>query len=103
MQKMQRYLFLRSDSMKTIRIAALALAVALVAALACITSRETPLHPSKGAYLSADQKLCSGCGRCVVVCNADAITIISNKAVIDPTKCTQCWKCLDACPYDAIY
>jgi Fe-S-cluster-containing hydrogenase component 2 len=37
------------------------------------------------------------------VCNADAITIISNKAVIDPTNCNQCWKCLDACPYDAIY
>jgi NAD-dependent dihydropyrimidine dehydrogenase PreA subunit len=65
--------------------------------LACVNS------PTKGAFLSVDQNQCSGCGKCVLVCNADAITIIANKAVIDPTKCIQCYKCLDACPYDAIY
>ena len=58
--------------------------------------------PTKGAYLSVDQGRCSGCRRCIAVCNADAITIMANKALIDPTKCTKCSKCLDVCPYDAI-
>jgi ferredoxin len=80
-----------------------AFAVTLVAVVACVKSLETPLGPTKGAYLSVDPSLCSGCRKCVAVCNADAITIVSNKAVVDPTKCNQCWKCLDVCPYDAIY
>lgn len=73
--------------------------VICVAFFACVKS----LNPTQGAYLSVDSGLCNGCRKCVAVCNADAIAIISNKAVIDLTKCIKCWKCLDACPYDAIY
>jgi ferredoxin len=78
-------------------------AIVLVAFLACVNSVQAPLGPTKGAFLSVDPALCSGCRKCVAACNADAITILSGKAVIDPTKCIQCFKCLDACPYDAIY
>ena len=60
------------------------------------------LGPTAGAFLSVSSDRCVGCGECVKVCNADAITIISNKAIIDPSKCIECGKCLDACPYDAI-
>jgi len=60
------------------------------------------LGPTVGAFLSVSSDRCVGCGECVKVCNADAITIISNKAVIDPDKCIECGQCLDACPYDAI-
>jgi ferredoxin len=88
---------------KAISIVLLSAAVALVAIFACVKSTQNPLSPTQGAYLSVDPNLCSGCRKCVNVCNADAITIIGNKAVIDLTKCIQCWKCLDACPYDAIY
>ena len=58
--------------------------------------------PTAGACLSVSQHRCVGCGECVKVCDADAITIISNKAVIDPSKCIECGQCIDACPYDAI-
>jgi ferredoxin len=104
LQELQQNLFLRSRKMsKTVRTLGLAIAVALVAGLACVKSLEQSLGPTKGAYLSVDPGLCSGCRKCVAVCNADAITIVSNKAVVDPTKCNQCFKCVDACPYDAIY
>src|SRR5665811_996866 len=37
---------------------------------------------------------CIGCGKCVKVCNFDAITIENNLAYIDATKCTFCRKCV---------
>ena len=58
--------------------------------------------PTSGAYLTVSQGRCVGCGECVKVCDADAITIINNKAVIDVSKCIECAQCIDACPYDAI-
>jgi uncharacterized protein len=88
---------------KTISAILLSAAVACVVLFACVKSTQGPLSPTSGAFLSVDSHLCSGCRKCVNVCNADAITIIGNKAIIDPTKCIQCFKCLDACPYDAIY
>ena len=88
---------------KAISVVLLSFAVVVVALFACVKSTQGPLNPTQGAYLSVDPDLCSGCRKCVNVCNADAITIIGNKAVIDLTKCIQCFKCLDACPYDAIY
>jgi ferredoxin len=81
----------------------LAAAVFLTALSACVNSVQSTLSPTKGAFLSVDPGLCSGCRKCAAVCNADAVTILSGKAVIDPTKCIQCFKCLDVCPYDAIY
>jgi ferredoxin len=77
---------------------------ACVSVIGCSNKQMAQLFgPSKGAYLSVDSNACTGCRKCIAVCNADAITIVSNKAVVDPTKCIQCWKCVDACPYDAIY
>lgn len=58
--------------------------------------------PTSGAHLTVSQTRCVGCGECVKVCDADAITMYNNKAVIDPGKCIECGKCIDACPYDAI-
>jgi ferredoxin len=99
-QELQQNLFLQGRTMKKwLAPALLVFAVIAVALFACAHS----LDPTQGAFLSVDSSLCSGCRKCVAVCNADAITIISNKAVIDPTKCIKCYKCVDACPYDAIY
>ena len=58
--------------------------------------------PTSGAYQNVSQGRCVGCGECVKVCDADAITMINNKAVIDVSKCIECGQCIDACPYDAI-
>lgn len=58
--------------------------------------------PTAGTFLRVDNQQCIGCRECVKVCNADAITIISNKAVIDVSKCIECLKCVEICPVDAI-
>lgn len=54
------------------------------------------------AFLSVEESLCLGCGACVRVCKADAITVINNKAFIDAGKCVRCGNCVKVCPYDAI-
>ncbi len=59
--------------------------------------------PTENAVLSVDRSQCMGCAKCTAVCTADAIRIISNKAVIDPTKCIGCGYCVEVCPVNAIY
>jgi ferredoxin len=59
--------------------------------------------PSKSAFLTVEETSCLGCGDCIKVCEADAIILIGDKAVIDPSKCIQCGKCVKVCPYDAIH
>jgi NAD-dependent dihydropyrimidine dehydrogenase PreA subunit len=45
---------------------------------------------------------CTGCGACVAVCTADAISLIDGVATIEQRSCTQCQACTDACPSGAI-
>lgn len=59
--------------------------------------------PSKSAFLTVEETSCIGCGDCIKVCEADAIILIGDKAIIDPSKCVQCGKCVKVCPYDAIH
>lgn len=40
--------------------------------------------------------------KCQQACNFQAITMLRDKAYIDPEKCRECGKCHDACPYNAI-
>lgn len=61
------------------------------------------ISPSKNAFLTVETTICKGCGECTKVCNGDAILIVGNKAVIDPSKCTHCGNCVKVCPYDAIH
>jgi len=58
--------------------------------------------PNVAAFLSVNSNQCTGCGDCVSVCKTDAIRIINNKAVIDPSECVECGKCVERCPEDAI-
>lgn len=46
---------------------------------------------------------CIGCGKCVKVCEFDAITLENNLAYIDADKCRLCRKCEEACPKGAIH
>lgn len=41
---------------------------------------------------------CIGCMKCQRECPADAITVVDNLAVVDPSKCVQCGHCADICP-----
>jgi len=40
--------------------------------------------------------------RCQNACNFGAITMLADRAHIDPAKCKECGKCSQACPYNAI-
>jgi len=40
---------------------------------------------------------CTGCGKCVDVCQQEALTIVNNQAVVDPDKCTLCGYCSKEC------
>ncbi len=45
---------------------------------------------------------CIGCRICEKKCNAEAIKVENNHAVIDGTKCTSCGACAEACPQKCI-
>ncbi len=40
--------------------------------------------------------------RCQTACNFNAITMLRDRAHIDPSMCKECGKCTTACPYNAI-
>ena len=46
-------------------------------------------------------KDCQACGACAGICPAGAVTI-EDYALIDCSKCVECFCCQEACPYDAI-
>ncbi len=52
--------------------------------------------------LAIDEKLCVGCGVCIEVCPAGAITLIDEKATINNKLCTLCYQCARQCPQGAI-
>jgi coenzyme F420 hydrogenase subunit beta len=48
------------------------------------------------------QRLCTGCGTCVVVCPSEAVTMVQTPAgLLEASvsgECTECGRCLDVCP-----
>jgi len=46
--------------------------------------------------------LCTGCGRCVAVCQQDAIHLEKGKARFDLARCVGCADCIPACPEEAL-
>ena len=48
------------------------------------------------------EKLCRGCKRCVNTCPVQAITMLHQLAVVDPSKCVECEACMEACMHGAI-
>ena len=54
------------------------------------------------AIINADQ--CTGCGKCVRLCPADAISMSApgGKASVNKDSCIGCSKCVRVCPEDAI-
>ncbi|MDD3339191.1 MAG: 4Fe-4S binding protein [Lachnospiraceae bacterium] len=45
--------------------------------------------------------LCSGCGKCLVVCPQKCI-LVDRVASIRTSDCTKCGECYHICPHDAI-
>ncbi|NQT65979.1 MAG: electron transfer flavoprotein subunit alpha [Actinobacteria bacterium] len=54
------------------------------------------------SLIKVNQEKCNGCGKCLKVCNYNAIKIEDKKANIDLYSCTFCNACIDACKFDAI-
>jgi RnfABCDGE-type electron transport complex B subunit len=54
------------------------------------------------AAKNACNVVCTGCQKCVKVCEADAISVNNFLASIDYDKCTLCGKCVDVCSTNAI-
>ena len=52
---------------------------------------------------AVDENKCTGCAECVNQCPNDAISMVNNKAVINPTKCRNCRICEEVCPVNAIH
>ena len=50
-----------------------------------------------------DKEKCVGCGDCVKVCPAQAISIVGGKAKINADKCVDCGRCAQVCPQKALY
>ena len=49
------------------------------------------------------RELCTGCGRCIEVCDIEgAILLVEGKAIIDPSKCISCDRCVEVCTVGAI-
>ncbi len=74
----------------------------IIPALIAVVGIACKISPTNGAFLEVNTEHCVGCGKCVTVCSYNAISVINNKAVIDPSKCEHCLKCVKECPYDAI-
>ncbi len=50
-----------------------------------------------------DEEACTGCGRCLRVCPAEAITGEKKEPhKIDPEKCIKCGSCKEVCRFDAV-
>jgi hypothetical protein len=48
------------------------------------------------------RKKCIGCGDCVDHCSQNAISLVDEKAVLDPKKCIGCGECILICPQRAV-
>jgi uncharacterized protein (DUF362 family)/Pyruvate/2-oxoacid:ferredoxin oxidoreductase delta subunit len=48
------------------------------------------------------REACTGCGECVAICAAGAITLDSGRARVDDNLCTSCMCCHEACAVGAI-
>ncbi len=47
-------------------------------------------------------KKCTGCTECFSACPFDAITMVDDKAVINPDKCTGCMACVRVCSWGSV-
>ena len=79
--------------------------IGAVKQLAVAEGYKSPLETVK-----VDDKLCSGCGVCVMVCPYEAPHLVEKKvngqmdrvSLVDKNRCMRCGTCVAACPLGAI-
>lgn len=65
-------------------------------------SRKGKLDQHSGLCPKVRAKKCVGCGECADHCAQKAISLVDEKATIDPQKCVGCGECILICPNGAI-
>ena len=50
-----------------------------------------------------ETEVCTGCGGCIDLCPAIAISMVNDKAVVNNDICTECEICVKVCPVNAPY
>ncbi|MDX1779481.1 MAG: 4Fe-4S binding protein [Thermodesulfobacteriota bacterium] len=51
--------------------------------------------------ITINQGKCTGCGGCIDLCPAIAISMIQDVVTVDPELCTECTICVKVCPMGA--
>ncbi len=67
-----------------------------------LSARGGKLAQHSGVIPQIIKKNCTTCKVCQIWCPADAITMNSDTAVIDPEICIGCGECLAVCQFDAV-
>lgn len=77
-------------------------------AAAVLAAAVMPRGPrqNKGFTVVVDENLCRSCGRCILVCNYQAVTLHRNSldgwaAWVDEALCKGCGNCISVCPSNA--
>ena len=52
--------------------------------------------------MTAHDRTCRRCGKCIEVCPAKALSLTDGKVTIDKERCIRCYCCHEMCPFDAI-
>ncbi|MCD6263468.1 4Fe-4S binding protein [Candidatus Bathyarchaeota archaeon] len=73
---------------------------AAVKAIEFLHEGKVTIEPNK-AFLK-EPELCDGCGECVNICPAEAISVEGGKAKINEIVCNGCGVCIPTCPTDAL-
>ena len=61
------------------------------------------MNESGVKMFKVDKEKCVGCGACIEVCPAQAISMVDDKAEVNSDKCVDCGRCVQVCSQEAIY
>lgn len=62
---------------------------------------QNPESQQKEPEILLNKGNCTGCGRCITVCIAEANSLADGRVEVDRRQCLRCGKCVAACPNDA--
>ncbi len=69
--------------------------------MGCVTKKSKKAQHAVNAPV-LDESRCDGCGNCVDVCPAHALSMVDEKPVRDMELCTNCSECISNCPNEAL-